>query len=61
MDLLPINVEAGRAQATDNGMHFGVIKVASHSRLGYSMLWDQAGTLMIWYLMAASLQDSSAC
>jgi diguanylate cyclase (GGDEF)-like protein len=52
MDLLPINVEAGRAQATDNGMHFGVIKVASHSRLGYSMLWDQAGTLMIWYLMA---------
>jgi diguanylate cyclase (GGDEF)-like protein len=52
MDLLPINVEAGRAQATDNGMHFGVIKVASQSRLDYEMLWDQAGTLMMWYLMA---------
>lgn len=55
MDLLPINVEAGRAQATDNGMHFGVIKVASQSRLGYGMLWDQAGMLMIWYLMAGVL------
>lgn len=55
MDLLPISVEAGRAQATDNGMHFGVIKVASQSRLGYGMLWDQAGTLMIWYLMASVL------
>jgi diguanylate cyclase (GGDEF)-like protein len=55
MDLLPIDVEAGRAQATDNGMHFGVIKVASQSRLGYSTLWDQAGTLMIWYLVAGAL------
>jgi diguanylate cyclase (GGDEF)-like protein len=55
MDLFPISVEVGRAQATDNGMHFGVIKVASQSRLGYRMLWDQAGTLMIWYLLATAL------
>ena len=52
LELFPISVEAGRAQATDNGMHFGVIKVVSQSRLGYGVLWDQAGMLMIWYLMA---------
>ncbi len=55
MSLFPITVEAGHAQATDHGVHFGVIKVASQSHPGYRMLWDQASTLMIWYLTAAAL------
>jgi EAL domain-containing protein (putative c-di-GMP-specific phosphodiesterase class I)/GGDEF domain-containing protein len=52
-DLFPINAEAGRAQISDNRMHFGVIKVVSHDRLAQQALWDQTGTMIIWYLMAS--------
>ncbi len=52
-DLFPINAEAGRAQISDNRMHFGVIKVMSNDRLALQALWDQSGTLIIWYLMAS--------
>jgi EAL domain-containing protein (putative c-di-GMP-specific phosphodiesterase class I)/GGDEF domain-containing protein len=52
-DLFPISAEAGRAQISDNRMHFGVIKVVSHDRLAQQALWDQTGTMIIWYLMAS--------
>ena len=52
-DLLPISAEAGRAQVSDNRMHFGVIKVVSHDRLAQQALWGQTETLIIWYLMAS--------
>lgn len=52
-DLFPISAEAGRAQISDNRMHFGVIKVMSHDRFAQQALWDQTGTLIAWYLMAS--------
>ncbi|HEX8873132.1 MAG TPA: EAL domain-containing protein [Nitrosospira sp.] len=52
-DLFPINAEAGAAQVSDNRMHFGVIKVVSHGGLAQQALWEQAGTLIVWYLIAS--------
>jgi EAL domain-containing protein (putative c-di-GMP-specific phosphodiesterase class I)/GGDEF domain-containing protein len=52
-DLFPISAEAGRAQISDNRMHFGVIKVVSAGRLAQQTLWDQAGSMIIWYLAAS--------
>lgn len=52
-DLFPIKAEAGTAQVSDNRMHFGVIKVVSHGGLAQQALWEQAGTLIVWYLIAS--------
>ncbi len=52
IDLFPIHAEPGQAQISDSWMHFGVIKVASQSRLAHRALWDQAETLLLWFLAA---------
>ena len=52
IDLFPISAEAGIAQISDGWMHFGVIKVAANAQFAYQALWDQTGTLLIWFLAA---------
>src|SRR5688500_18265167 len=53
IDLFPISAEAGKAQISDTLLHFGVIKVVGHAQLAYQALWDEAETLLIWFLGAA--------
>ncbi|HET7062457.1 MAG TPA: EAL domain-containing protein [Nitrosospira sp.] len=53
VDLFPISAEAGQAQISDNRMHFGIVKVASHDRLAEQALWEESQALVIWYMMAA--------
>jgi EAL domain-containing protein (putative c-di-GMP-specific phosphodiesterase class I)/GGDEF domain-containing protein len=50
--LFPVSAEAGIAQISDGWMHFGVIKVAANAQFAYQALWDQTGTLLIWFLAA---------
>ncbi|WP_025040040.1 EAL domain-containing protein [Nitrosospira briensis] len=52
IDLFPVSAEAGIAQISDGWMHFGVIKVAANAQFAYQALWDQTGTLLIWFLAA---------
>lgn len=52
IDLFPISAEAGVAQISDGWMHFGVIRVAANAQLAHQALWDQTGTLLIWFLAA---------
>jgi EAL domain-containing protein (putative c-di-GMP-specific phosphodiesterase class I)/GGDEF domain-containing protein len=52
VDLFPIRAEPGQAQISDSWMHFGVIKVTSQTRLAHLALWDQAQTLLLWFLAA---------
>ncbi|SFN41275.1 HAMP domain-containing protein [Nitrosospira briensis] len=52
VDLFPIRAEPGQAQISDSWMHFGVIKVVSQTRLAHLALWNQAETLLLWFLAA---------
>ncbi|SET21994.1 diguanylate cyclase/phosphodiesterase [Nitrosospira multiformis] len=51
--LFPISAAPGQAQISDALLHFGVIKVVSQAQLAYQALWEQAKTLMLWFLGAA--------
>lgn len=54
IDLFPVSAEAGIAQISDGWMHFGIIKVAANAQFAYQALWDQTGTLLIWFLAAGT-------
>jgi diguanylate cyclase (GGDEF)-like protein len=55
IDLIPIHAEAGRAEISENWMQFGVIKVVGHARLAHQALWEQAESLIIWFLAVGIL------
>lgn len=51
--LFPISATPGQAQISDALLHFGVIKVISQAQLAHQALWEQAKTLMLWFLGAS--------
>ena len=53
--LFPISATPGQAQISDALLHFGVVKVVSQAQLAYQALWEQAKTLMLWFLGAATV------
>ena len=53
--LFPISATPGQAQISDALLHFGVVKVVSQAQLPYQELWEQAKTLMLWFLGAATV------
>jgi EAL domain-containing protein (putative c-di-GMP-specific phosphodiesterase class I)/GGDEF domain-containing protein len=55
MRLFSISPEAGQAQISDTLLHFGVIKVVGQTQVAYETLWDEAKTLVLWFLATATV------
>lgn len=51
----PIRTQAGRAQVSDGWSQYGIIQVTSHTRFAHQTLWEQAGTMCLWFMVASIL------
>ena len=49
--LYPISVQPATAQISDTWMHYGMVSVAGNTRFGHQVLWDQAESLLLWFLV----------
>lgn len=50
--LYPISVPPATAQISDTWMHYGMVSVAGNTRFAHQVLWDQAESLLLWFLVA---------
>lgn len=50
--IYPISAPPGTAQLSDTWMHYGVVTVAANAQFAHQVLWDQAESLFIWFLVA---------
>lgn len=49
--LYPISVQPATAQISDTWMHYGTVSVAGNTRFAHQVLWDQAESLLLWFLI----------
>ncbi len=50
----PISSKPGLAQVSDGWKQYGTVKVISHTQFAYQVLWEQAGKLLVWFLLGGS-------
>lgn len=50
----PISSKPGLAQVSDGWKQYGTVRVISHTQFAYQALWEQAGKLMLWFLLGGS-------
>lgn len=53
--LFPVRTQTGRAQVSDGWSQYGIVQVTSHTRFAHQTLWEQAGTMCLWFLAAGTL------
>lgn len=53
--LIPIRVEAGRAQIQDGWKQFGTVTLASHEQYVYKSLWEGTLELLLWFVLGSTL------
>lgn len=49
--LFPVESRPGLAQISDGWKQYGKVTVISHTHFAYQALWDQAGRLLLWFLL----------
>jgi len=50
----PITARPGIAQIIDGWKQYGKVTVTSHTQFVYQALWEQAGRLLLWFLLGGS-------
>ncbi|KAF0189271.1 MAG: diguanylate [Desulfobulbaceae bacterium] len=50
----PVSARPGLAQISDGWKQFGKVTVISHTQFVYQALWEQAGRLLLWFLLGGS-------